>query len=291
MAKAKDEKKKPAPAQEVAQVKRTAIQGIEEITDAKELAEYAGAENLGYSTNIEDRGVPLLYIAQKGSPQIDKKQADKFIPDLEFGDMFNNLSREMWKGEGDDGGFDILPCFFRANYNIWTPRGDGGGFHGSEPRDTPLIKGMPNFVHPETKKVRRDIFVLPDGNHAVLTHHYFCVIKDTWEPIIVPMSATQLGASRTWQALIGAQKVQIAGRVAVKPAYMTTFKLKTAYKDDGDNQWYVFNPEIVGKTENPLLRDFCKQFGLACAGNEIKMSAPEGAADTTQGEVEDEPEV
>lgn len=245
------------------------------VADEALAAEMQGVEGAGVSSNVEDRGVPLLYIVQKGSPQIDKKKLEKYIKDAEVGNCFNNLTNELFDAE--DEGIPILPCFFRVNWNEWTPRDDGGGFHGSHPRDTPLLKGAKQWVDPEDpEKTRRDIFVMDNGHELRLTAHYFCIIAATWEPIIIPMASTNLTPSRQLQTMIGAQKIQLGQRIVVKPAFHTVFNLKTVYKDDGDNQWYKYAPSIVGPNENPALRDFCKQFALACQRNEVKMAAADG---------------
>lgn len=280
-------KKKPeAPAaeesREVATVgNKSIVPGIRVVEDAGMLAELQGVEQAGLSTNVDDRGVPLLYIAQKGSPQLDKKQ-DKYIEGLEFGDVFNNLTGEAYSAEKD--GVLLLPCFFRANWNKWTPRDAGGGFHGSEPRDTPLLRQARPWEDPKTGKVRRDILELPDGDQLVMTHHYFCINAETWSPVIVPMSSTQLGPSRKTQALIDSQKIQVNGRIMPQPAFWNMWRFKTVYKDDGDNQWYLWSPEIVGPNEDVNLRLLCREFALACIRNEVNISSPVAEETSTREE-------
>lgn len=265
---------------DIVESKTTQIIPSIEVADEALLAEMQGVEGAGVSDNVEDRGVPLLYIVQKNSPQIDKKKLEKFIKEAEVGNCFNNLTNELFDAEGD--GIPILPCYFRMNWNEWTPRDDGGGFHGSHPRDTPLLRNAKQWVDPEDpERTRRDIFVMPNGHELRLTAHYFCILEHSWEPIIVPMASTNLTASRKLQTMIGAQKIQAGSRIVVKPAFFTTFNLKTVYKDDGNNQWYAYTPSIVGPTVNPALREFAKQFAIACNKNEVKMAAADG-----EGEVD-----
>lgn len=244
------------------------------VADAAMLAEIQGVEGAGVSDNVEDRGVPLLYIVQKGSPQLDKKKLEKYITGSEVGMCFNNLTNALFSAE--DEGIPILPCYFRVNWNEWTPRDDGGGFHGSHPRNTPLLNSARQWVDPEDpEKTRRDIYVMPNGHELRLTAHYYCILQKTWEPIIVPMASTNLTPSRQLQTMIGAQKIQAGDRIIVKPAFHTVFNLRTVYKDDGDNQWYKYSPSIVGPNDNPALREYCKQFAMACQKNEVKMAAAE----------------
>lgn len=252
--------------QEVAKVapQRASVPGIQEASE-EELRDIEGVAGAGLSDNVDDRGTPLLYIAQKGSKQVNKKEA-KYVEGLEVGMCFNNLTNEMYDTEAE--GVQFLPCFFRVNWNEWTPLEQGGGFHGSHPRDTPLVRKG------KVREGRRDIIDLPDGHELILTHHYFGVIPATWSPIIVPMSSTNLGSSTTLQALIGAQKIQTANGIVIKPAFWNTYLLKTVYDSNDKGDWYRYLPSMEGPVEDPQLKAFCKEFALACARNEIKMAAP-----------------
>lgn len=230
-----------------------------------ELSELEGVEGAGLSDNVEDRGTPLLYIAQKGSKQVNSKKPE-YIPGLEVGMAFNNLTGKFWDTENE--GMIVLPCYFRVNWLEWTPVDDGGGFHGIHERDTPLLRQSVE------REGRRDLRDLPNGHELVLTHHYYCIIAETWQPIIIPMSSTNLGASSKMQALIGDQKAIAGGRVVTKPAYWSKFLLKTAYSENEKGDWYKWVPSLAGQNTDPALRNFCKEFAMACTRNEVEMSKP-----------------
>lgn len=246
------------------------------VASADEMAELDGVIGAGVSDNADDRGVPLLAIAHKAGPQLDKKQ-DKYIEGLEFGDVFNNISKKFYKTESEP--LIVLPCFYRMVWKRWTPRDAGGGFKGTFPRDTQLLRGAKPFVHPETNKERRDIFVLPDGDELHQTADYYCVLEETWQQVIVPMASTNLGSSRTLQTLLEEQKIQIgegaSTQIVTKPAFWSRVALKTTYQDSGDFQWYNYSPSIAGENVNVALRRFCKAFALAAIRNEVKISEPE----------------
>lgn len=254
---------------------RPIVPGVEVITDENTLAELTGVEGAGRSDHVEDRGTPLLYLAQKGTPQIDKKQAN-YVKGLEVGMAFNNLTGEHWDAENE--GVVLLPCFFRVTWDEWTPRDEGGGFHGSHPRDVDMaaLKATP-------REGRADIYDLPGGNELKLTHAYFCVVESTWQPIVVPMSSTNLGASRKIQSLIDAQKIQVNGRIVTKPAFWSRFVFRSVYDENDQGSWYKWTASIDGPTESPQLRDFCKQFALSCARNEVKVSAPSSETGGKEG--------
>ena len=254
------------------------------VASAEDMADIDGVVGAGVSDNPEDRGVPLLSIAHKAGPQLDKKQADKYIEGLEFGDVFNNITKAFYKTEETP--LVVLPCFSRTVWKRWTPRDAGGGFRGTEPRDSPLLKVARPFVNPEKKdaKPRRDIMVLPDGDELHMTVDYYCVIEDTWQQVVIPMASTNLGASRTLQTLLDEIKIQIGEppnvQIVTQPAFWSRVALRTVYKDEGDYQWYNYSPSILGLNENATLKKFCKAYALSVMRNEVKVSEPadDGAA-------------
>lgn len=253
----------------VAEEQRVAVPGIQDLTDQSMLEELAGVEGAGLSDSVEDRGTPLLYLAQKNSPQVEERDA-KYVKGLKPGMAFNNLTGEMYDAEKD--GLVFLPCYMRVTWDEWTTRDDGGGFHGSHDRHSQITQTAKTFE--KKGKTRRDILVLPNGHELKLTAKYYGVIAATWSPIIVPMSSTNLGCSVKLQALISAQKIQVSGRIVTKPAYWTKFRLRTTFESNDDGSWFQWAPSIDGPNEDRNLREFCKQFAVACAKNEVKVSAP-----------------
>lgn len=249
----------------------TGIMNIEAASD-EDLKEMEGVVGAGISDNVEDRGVPLLYIAQKGSKQVNPKEA-KFIDGLAIGDAFNNLTGEIFKAEEE--GVLFLPCFFRAVWNEWTPQDDGGGFHGSHDRDTPLVRqGKP-------REGRGDIIDLPDGHELILTHMYYGILKDSWAPIIVSMSSSNLSCSKIFQNLMSAQKVRTSGGAVVqKPGFWNVYRLQTYYDKNDAGDWYRWKVSVAEPNQDQELRALAKEFAMACARNEIQASKPEGAEGT-----------
>lgn len=255
------------------EIQRVQVPGIV-VADEAMMAELEGVVGAGLSDSVEDRGTPLIYIAQKGSPQVDERDA-KYLAGLKQGMAFNNLTGQMYDAEHD--GFPFLPCFMRMTYEEWTPRdsGGGGGYHGSHPRNVDMAAlGAKPFVK-KNGETRRDIFILPNGRELKLTAKYYGVIPATWSPVVIPMASTSLGASVRLQALIGEQKINAGGRIVPKPAYFNIYNLKTAYESNEDGTWFQWAVGgILGENTDKQLRDFCKVFAIGCAKNEIKEAKP-----------------
>lgn len=236
----------------------------------QELAELQGVEGAGLTDSVEDRGTPLIYIAQRQTPQAEERDP-KYVKGLKPGMVFNNLTGRFWDAEHE--GFPILPCFTRVSWDEWTPRLQGGGFHGSHPRNTNLISTAKPLITPQGK-TRRDVYVLPNGHELKLTQKYYAVLPDDWTPVVIPMTSVNLGAATRLQALIGDQKAQVGNRVIIKPGYWQIYRLKTVYKTEGQNAWFEYTVAPDGENSNKDLREFCKQFALACQRNDVKEAVP-----------------
>lgn len=268
MAKAARGKPEAAQAEErrdVATTQQPTPSGVRALS-AEDMADIAGVEGAGLSQNVDDRGTPLLYIAQKSSPQVNRKESS-YIEGLEVGMAFNNLTGRFWDAE--NAGMPMLPCFFRANWVEWTPRDAGGGFQGMHPRDTPLQDKC------RAVEGRRDQLDMPNGNRLVLTHHYFCIIAETLQPIIVPMSSTNLGASRRLQALIGEQRGSGPdGRLVQLPGYVNIYNFKTVWDSNDQGDWYKWAPTIMSENNDRQLMSLCREFALICKKGDVEIARP-----------------
>jgi hypothetical protein len=220
-----------------------------EVADEAMLAEMQGVEGAGVSTNPADRGVPFLFIASKNSKPLNPKKPE-YLSHLVVGNSYNTVTGEAFDTENVP--LPFIPCFFRSVYNEWTPQDQGGGFHGFHPMDTPLLNGATPKKAVDGSD-RRDIFELDNGHELVLTHEYWGVLPDSWSQIVVPMSSSNLGASKKMQGLIGAQKVQTSKGIVTKPAFFSIFGLRTAYSENEAGDWYKFVPSIIGPNEDANL--------------------------------------
>jgi hypothetical protein len=88
------------------------------------------------------------------------------------------------------------------------------------------------------------------------------------------MASTNLSAAQRLQALISDQKGQVGNKIVIKPAFWTTYQLKTVYKTEGTNAWFEFAASSLGENTDKDLREFCRQFALACQRNEITEAKP-----------------
>lgn len=259
----------PAPSTEVTQVQDSQIANLATLSD-EDMSFMEGVENSGISDNLEDRGTPLLYIAQKGSKQVNKREAD-YIPGLEVGMAFNNLTNRFWDAESE--GVPLIPCFFRSVWNEWTPIEQGGGYHGSHPRDVDWEAMGGSLRGAGGKDERRDIVDLPNGHELIMTHEYFCLFADTLSPIVVPMASSNLWGSSRLQALMSDQRGINNGRLVTLPAFFNVYNFKTMYKVNEKGDWFRWAPQLVGPTSS-LQRKAGRSLALMAKAGEVKVAQP-----------------
>lgn len=127
----------------------------------------AGTENI----TQQDIQIPRLLIAQKMSPEVDKTMTDRFIPDLEPGDMFNGLTKKII-GRGPLE-FAVLRAD-RPRGVEFIPRADGGGIKDPNvPLDDPRMQFGPNGEKPTATKFYDYIIALaPFGTDDLMSFSF-----------------------------------------------------------------------------------------------------------------------
>lgn len=236
-----------------------------------DMAQYAGA---GISDRVEDFTMPFLAIAQKGSPQVQRRDP-KYIDGCETGMIFNTATQDLWQGEGDDAGVRLSPAAMRLYQVEWVPRTEGGGYVATHPIDTPLLRQARNVD---------GRMVLPNGNQLVETAYYYCVLEKTLESVVVGFSSTALGAHRNWQTLMSRNKIRSAtGELIRAPGFSHLFQLTTSFEKNDKGDWFTWRIRDIGwlTAEHADLYDAAKQLNSVIMAPTFRMGRPvhDGAAD------------
>ena len=189
----------------------------------------------GVSTRAEDNVVPLLYVLQSNSPQLDRSDA-QYIKGAKAGDYWVRGTQVVIDGEEE--GLDFVPCFHWHGWVQWGA--DRGGFKG---RHDERPKSAREIDHP-TKEGRK-VWVMPDatGKYNAKcdtlseTIQYAGIITSLDAPIslVVPFKSTGLTPAKLWMGLINA-KVMSNGKTF--PIYSHVYRLKTVAKKNDDGSWY-----------------------------------------------------
>lgn len=204
----------------------------------KMMAQDAGK---GVSTAVEDNIVPLVYILQALSPQVQKKK-EEYIDGAEAGMIWFRGTSDVVSGED---GIPVVPCYFTKVWIEWQP--NRGGFvarHDNKPDDAVLTTDSEN---PKRKFWRR-----PSGNIVVETREHVVLVLDIFDrpmPFVIPMSGSGHGASRAWMSLMNRKVIPNTDLKA--PSYSFIYRMKLQFRTNADGDWYMW--DVHDENDEPTM--------------------------------------
>jgi len=188
-----------------------------------------GSEDVG----LEDMVIPRLEICQAMS-DCKKKSNSAFIKGIEEGQMYNNVTREIYGIS-----ITVVPVKFKKEYLLWRDRDDGGGgFHGA----------FPTLINAEFEK---DTLDRPDMVEATETPQQLCVLvkaNGALEEAVIPMSKTKRKISKNWNSLI-----RLNGGDRFSRKYTLEVVLETNKKGDEYYNFKISNLAEISADESELL--------------------------------------
>jgi hypothetical protein len=220
-----------------------------------------GMENIG----ADDVAIPFLCILQSNSPQV-KKGSGK-IKGAEEGDIFNNVTNEVFSGED---GILVVPSFYQKSYVEWVPREQGGGFVRSY-NDPDILKQC------KRNDENRDV-LKSSGNHIVTTAYHFVLLlkKDgSVERCVIGMSSTQLKKSRRWNSQMMSLQIDAGGgRKVNPPMFSHLYCLTTVSESNERGSWSGWQINVEKLIDDADLYQQAKVFHKAIAGGAVRMAPP-----------------
>jgi hypothetical protein len=188
------------------------------------------------SADRDDMIVPFLKLAQSLSEEV-KKSKPNYIEGLEEGDFFNSATNEVWKGEA---GVRFIPVLYTKQYLEFTPRADGGGFHGQH--DASIL------AQTEPDDSNRDM--LPNGNEIVTAGTWFVLAETAsggFEQCVISCSKSQFTPSRKLMSKI--KNVMLTngdGKKFNPPAFFNVVKARSLPKSNDQGDWVVWDFSLDG---------------------------------------------
>lgn len=186
----------------------------------------------------DDIAMPRLRILQSASDQV-QKASPEYIKGAEQGDLFNTLSKSVYKAED---GILFVPAKRRVVYLEWKDQSTGGG----------LVKNYGENAEPflnatEGENGKR---LSKAGNEIVKTYDFFGYVIDmkekTAQEVVISMSKTQAKKAKHWYALIRNLSDKKTGKQL--PEYAGVYKLNTVAESNDKGNWFNYNIEPVGYT-------------------------------------------
>ncbi len=200
-------------------------------------AKIAADSGKGVSTDQADNQVPLIYVLQPLSPQVDKRDP-RYVEGAEAGDIWLRSSpNPIVKG---DVGVLFQPCSFWHDVGEWIPRDDGGGFVARHKTMPASAKKTEDPRNPQLVKYRS-----PDGNELVETRNHagYALTEDGPLPYVLPLTSTGHSASRAWMFMMNSQRGPDGAK---PPSWACVYRLKTVQKKNKKGSWFVLVAENGG---------------------------------------------
>jgi hypothetical protein len=212
-----------------------------------DLSEFAGA---GVSLRPEDTLTSFLKIAQKGSPEVNKRDP-AYIEGLEPGSVFDSSTKQYWDTEAGDGLLFIQ--FYSESLELeWGLRGSADkGLKATHPFDTPLV----NQVRLVPKdQGRGEVRMLPNGHQLVKTAVHHLLLVEELRPVAVSMASTNWRSHQELNGSLG--KIKLPNG-AIRPSFQTIVRMKTVWRNNESGDWYNYKFEFLDKNGQPCkeLRD------------------------------------
>ena len=203
-------------------VKKANDQALVNIISSGKAGGFEEADSTAYA-------IPFLRILQKLSPELDKDES-VYCKGAKAGQIYHTIRRKAYNS------VEIIPCFYRKTYLQWVLRENGGGFRGEH--EVAIGREMLATCERNDKGQ----FILPDGTQLSETANHYVLFKvsdDTWEPVLMSMSSSQLKSSRTWMSQLRGQSIVHAGKTYNNlnmEAYQWTASTEQLSNDKG--KWY-----------------------------------------------------
>lgn len=228
------------------------------------MAEKAKADaGKGASQEQDDNLVPLIYVLQALSPQVQERNPE-YISGAKPGDIWlRNAPDPIVNGEE---GFLFQPCFFQKDWVEWKPnRGGYAGRHDKRPDDAE--------EKPNPQDNQQMIWVRKNGNIVQETrYHIGYVINEKTNaamPFVIPFKGSGHTVSR--QLMFSINSKTIPGVEGPAPAWACYYRLRTKFKVNAKGEFFVLDPSDAGwvQTEAEYKRGQTLYEGFAAGAHKI----------------------
>jgi hypothetical protein len=215
----------------------------------------------GVSFKAEDQLVPLIYVLQALSPQVEKR-GDNYIEGAEAGDFWLRNSLDPIRN-GEEG-IEAIPVDMFRTWIEWLP--NRGGFvarHNEPPGDmvARTIRGDDGS--------EREVMMRGNGNLVVDTREFYIMVDG--DPYVFPCSSTKHTFARSWQTMFHRFKHPTTGKIL--PAFAHKYRLSTVPQSNVKGKWFGLKFEDAGTSSLVELKAAIA-FSNAIVTGERKAEAP-----------------
>jgi hypothetical protein len=201
----------------------------------------------------ESLALPILKLLQNSSGEAQKRNQN-YVEGAEPGMLLNTVTKRLYNG---DTGINVIPCYYKLEYQEWADFGTGSG------RPEQIYADDSDIISKTTKDGGKDR--LSNGNYILTVHQNYVIIvgDDAVETALISMSSSQGKISRKWQSLQMSQTVTDATGTFTPASFSHIYNLSSVLNTGKGNQWYGYAVKTVGPVTDPSLYQRAKDFHIS----------------------------
>ena len=201
----------------------------------------------------ESLALPILKLLQNSSGEAQKRNQN-YVEGAEPGMLLNTVTKRLYNG---DTGINVIPCYYKLEYQEWADFGTGSG------RPEQIYADDSDIISKTTKDGGKDR--LSNGNYILTVHQNYVIIvgDDAVETALISMSSSQGKISRKWQSLQMSQTVTDATGTFTPASFSHIYNLSSVLNTGKGNQWYGYAVKTVGPVTDPNLYQRAKDFHMS----------------------------
>jgi hypothetical protein len=186
----------------------------------------------------ESLALPILKLLQNSSGEAQKRNQN-YVEGAEPGMLLNTVTKRLYNG---DTGINVIPCYYKLEYQEWADFGTGSG------RPEQIYADDSDIISKTTKDGGKDR--LSNGNYILTVHQNYVIIvgDDAVETALISMSSSQGKISRKWQSLQMSQTVTDATGTFTPASFSHIYNLSSVLNTGKGNQWYGYAVKTVGSS-------------------------------------------
>ena len=198
------------------------------------------AEAFDEKMTRDDMSLPFVQMLQALSP-VCQKGGEDYVAGAEASCLFNTVTQEVYPTLDDKGnpipGLRVIDLVYIPSHIEWIPRTQGGGFVNEwspeEAAQIRTVRGDQGDIIAEGSPLGTP------GNQLQYTHtHYMFYLgeNNVLEPAVMSMSATQVRASKDWNARINRLRLPNGGRA---PRFFGIWDVSSRRRSNDQGTWFV----------------------------------------------------
>ena len=201
----------------------------------------------------ESLALPILKLLQNSSGEAQKRNQN-YVEGAEPGMFLNTVTKRLYNG---DIGINVIPCYYKLEYQEWADFGTGSG------RPEQIYADDSDIISKTTKDGGKDR--LSNGNYILTVHQNYVLIvgDDAVETALISMSASQGKVSKKWESLQLSQVMTDDKGSFIPASFSYIYNLSSVLNSGKGNQWYGYAVKTVGEVKDPSLYQRAKDFHMS----------------------------